>query len=102
MPTPFLPTCMRMMVKDPGSRIDFEFDWAAAYPGGQAMVSSSWTVMPDETDGVTVAAAAHDLTESTATLAGGIAGHVYRVTNRVTMSDGQIDERSMTVRVEER
>jgi len=102
MPTPFLPTCVRMMVKDPGSRIDFEFDWAAAYPGGEAVVASDWTVLPDEIGGVAVAGAAHDLLQSTATLAGGIAGHVYRVTNRVTMSDGQIDERSMTVRVEER
>ena len=49
-----------------------------------------------------VAGAAHDLTQVTVTLAGGIAGHVYRVTNRVTMNDGQIDERSMTMRVEER
>jgi hypothetical protein len=51
---------------------------------------------------VIVVGAAHDLLEVTVTLAGGIAGHVYRVTNRVTMSDGQIDERSMTMRVEER
>lgn len=28
---------MTMVVKDPGTRIDFEFDWAAAYPGGQAV-----------------------------------------------------------------
>ena len=47
-------------------------------------------------------AAAHDLLQATVTLAGGVAGHVYRVTNRVTMSDGQIDERSVTVRAEER
>lgn len=93
---------MTMMVKDPGSRIDYEFDWGAAYVDGQAVLASAWLVVPDEDGGVAVAAAAHDLTRTTATLAGGIAGHVYRVTNRVTLSDGQIDERSMTVRVEER
>ena len=93
---------MTMVVKDPGTRIDFEFDWAAAYPGGQAVVASDWTVEPVEDGGVTVVGAAHDLMEVTVTLAGGVAGHVYRVTNRVTMSDGQIDERSMTMRVEER
>ena len=92
---------MAMMVKDPDARIDFEFDWGTAYPDGQAVVASSWTVVPDGAGGVIVAAAAHDLMESTATLSGGIAGHVYRVTNRVTMSDGQIDERSVTMRVEE-
>ncbi len=93
---------MTMMVKDPDSRIDFEFDWAVAYPDGQAVIASAWTVVPDEAGGVTVAGAAHDLMRATATLAGGVAGRVYRVTNRVTLSDGQIDERSMTVRVEER
>ena len=93
---------MTMMVKDPAARIDFEFDWHTAYADEQAVVASEWTVAPDEVGGVVVAAVAHDLTQSTATLAGGIAGHVYRVTNRVTISDGQIDERSITVRVEER
>ena len=27
---------MAMMVKDPDARIDFEFDWRAACPGGQS------------------------------------------------------------------
>ncbi len=93
---------MTMMVKDPDTRIDFEFDWGAAYPDGQAVVASSWTIAPDEPGGIAVPAAAYDLMRATATLTGGIAGHVYRVTNRVTMSDGQIDERSVTMRVEER
>ena len=34
--------------------------------------------------------------------AGGREGVSYRVTNRVTLSDGQIDERSLMVRVEQR
>lgn len=93
---------MAMMVKDPGTRIDFEFDWAAVCPAGQAVAASDWAVWPDEPDGVAVAAMAHGLARATVTLEGGIAGCVYRVTNRVTMTDGQIEERSMAVRVEER
>jgi len=93
---------MTMLVKDPGTRIDYEFDWGAAYPAGQAIVESDWTVAPDEAGGIAVAAAAHDLLRATAALTGGVAGRVYRVTNRVTLSDGQIDERSMSLRVEER
>ena len=93
---------MALMVKDPGARIDFDFDWDEAYPGGQAVVASSWTVAPGQAGGIAITASAHDLTRTTAQMAGGVAGQVYRVTNRVTMSDGQIDERSMTVRVEER
>lgn len=93
---------MTMMVKDPDTRIDFEIDWGLAYPGGQAVVASQWAVVPHEEGGLSVAGSAHDLMQSTATLADGIAGHVYRLTNRVTLSDGQIDERSVAVRVEER
>lgn len=93
---------MTMMVKDPDSRIDIAFDWAAAYPDGEAVVASNWSVAPDEAGGVTLAGYAHGLTGTTATLAGGIAGRVYRVANRVTLSDGQIDERSAAIRVEER
>lgn len=93
---------MTMMVKDPDTRIDFEIDWALAYPDGQAVVASVWMVVPVEEGGLSVAAAAYDLMQATATLAGGVAGHVYRLTNRVTLSDGQIDERSAVVRVEER
>ncbi|HMN53977.1 MAG TPA: hypothetical protein PKC32_07290 [Sphingopyxis sp.] len=93
---------MTMIAKDPGTRIEFEFDWAAAYPDGQVVFASEWSVAPEEAEGVTAAAVAHGLTRTTVTLAGGVAGRVYRVTNRVTLSDGQVDERSATVRVEER
>lgn len=93
---------MTMVVKDPDARIDYEFEWAAAYPDGQAVIASLWSCVPDEAGGVAVAAASHDLVKTVVTLSGGIVGHRYRVSNRVTMSDGQIDERSLTVRVEER
>ena len=93
---------MTMVVKDPDARIDYEFIWGTAYPDGQAVTTSAWTCVPDEAGGVAVAAASHDLDRTVATLAGGVAGHVYRISNRVTMSDGQVDERSMTLRVEER
>jgi hypothetical protein len=93
---------MTLIAKDPDARIDFEFDWHAACPEGQGLIASQWTVVPGEAAGVVVTGAAQNLMRSTVTLAGGIAGHVYRVTNRITLSDGQIDERSMTVRVEER
>ncbi len=93
---------MTMIAKDPGTRIEFDFDWAAAYPDGQGVFASEWSVAPDEAEGVTAAAVAYGLTRTTVTLAGGVVGRVYRVTNRVTLSDGQVDERSVTVRVEER
>lgn len=47
-------------------------------------------------------ATAFEAQRSSARLAGGIVGRLYRLTNRVTLSDGQMDERSVTIRVEER
>ncbi|MDZ3830344.1 MAG: hypothetical protein U0S50_00835 [Sphingopyxis sp.] len=93
---------MTLVIKDPGSRSEFAFDWGDVVRAGQALTVSEWTVEPVEAGGVVVAGAAHAGLRAAVTLTGGIAGHVYRATNRVTLNDGQIDERSLTVRVEER
>lgn len=91
-----------LVIKDPGARVDYAFDWGDAYLDGQVIVAADWTVDPVVAGGVTIAAQSHDLLRCAATLAGGAAGALYRVTNRVTLSDGQIDERSIMLRVEER
>ncbi|WP_260582091.1 hypothetical protein [Sphingopyxis sp. PET50] len=91
-----------LVIKDPGARVDYMFDWGDAYLDDQTIVASDWAVEPEAAGGIAVVAASHDLLRCAATLEGGAAGGVYRVTNRVTLSDGQIDERSLTVRVEER
>jgi membrane-bound lytic murein transglycosylase len=43
-----------------------------------------------------------DGTVARVTVAGGQAGQVYRLTCRVTLSDGEIDERQLALRVEDR
>ena len=93
---------MSFYLKDPGSRIDYAMDWGASYLDGQAVAGSAWSVVPAEAGGVAVDAESFDLTRTAATLSGGRAGHVYSVTNRVTLSDGRVDERSITLRVEQR
>lgn len=93
---------MSFYLKDPGSRIDYAIEWGGAYLDDQVLAGSSWTVMPAEAGGVEVAASSFDLTRTAATLSGGVGGHVYSVVNRVILSDGQVDERSITLRVEER
>ena len=92
---------MSLYAKDPEARIDHAIDWSA-YLAGQSIVASNWSVTPDEAGGVQVEADAHEAERTSARLSGGLVGRVYRVTNRVTLSDGQIDERSVTFRVEER
>ncbi|MDB5668098.1 MAG: hypothetical protein JWL74_1048 [Alphaproteobacteria bacterium] len=93
---------MSFYLKDPGSRIDYAIDWGAFYLDGQVVAGSAWNVFPLETGGILLDGASFDLARTAVTLSGGLAGHVYSVTNRVTLSDGRVDERSITLRVEER
>lgn len=93
---------MGLTIKDPGARIEHVLDWGAAYLSGQAIIASAWSIVPDEPGGVTVASHSFDATRASVTLIGGREGVSYRATNRVTLSDGQIDERSLTLRVEQR
>lgn len=91
-----------MFLKDPDAAVDYRVDWAAALAGEITLTASVWTVEPDEALGLTVDGETTRGSAATARLSGGLAGHVYRVGNRVTLSDGSVDERSLLVRVEER
>ena len=93
---------MSLYLKDPQARIDYAINWSAAYLDGQAIATSSWTVSPAEPDAISIVASSFDMQRTSATLSGGTAGHVYRITNRITLTDGQIDERSISLRVEAR
>lgn len=92
---------MGFYLKDPHSRIDYAIDWGG-YLDGQTIAGSMWSVTPDEAGGIAVEAASFDLNRSAARITGGLVGRVYSVANRVTMSDGSIDERSIALRVEDR
>jgi hypothetical protein len=92
---------MSFYLKDPQSRVDYAIDWSG-YLDGQVVAGSAWSVQPAEAGGLAVDAASFDLARTAATLAGGVVGHVYTATNRVTLSDGRSDQRSITLRVEER
>ena len=92
---------MSFFLKDPQSRVDYAIDWGD-YLGDRTIAGSAWSVVPDEPGGVAVEAAGFDATRTAATLTGGVAGHVYSVSNHVTLSDGRSDDRSIVVRVEQR
>jgi len=92
---------MNFYLKDPDARVDYALDWRG-YLDGQIVASSAWSVSPDEAGGIAIEAESFDLERAAVTLSGGIAGQAYAVANRVTLSDGAIDERALTIRVEER
>jgi len=93
---------MELYLKDPEAVVGYAIDWGGAYLGPLAIAGSQWEISPAEAGGLTMAGEQHDLRSTSVSLAGGIAGHVYRVVNRVTLSDGSSDVRSICLRVEER
>lgn len=93
---------MSLFLKDPGASLDWTVDWAAGYLNGETISDSQWSVIPVEAGGIAIATTAAQPTRTAVTLAGGVPGRLYRISNRVTLSDGRIDERSLSVRVEER
>jgi len=90
---------MSIFLKDPGSVIEHAVDWDAGYLAGRTISQSVWQVEPA---GLTLAGARLAGGRAAITLSGGASGSVYRVANRVTLSDGSSDERTLVVRVEER
>jgi hypothetical protein len=91
-----------IFLKDPVANLDYSVDWAAGYLDGQTITSSQWSVEPAEAGGIMLSATLSGPTRTTATLTGGIPGHVYRISNQVTLSDQRADARALTVRVEAR
>lgn len=93
---------MGYYLKDPQSRLDYHFDWASEYLGQQSLATSLWRVTPKEPGGLAIDESGHDSARSFAIITGGVAGHVYTLTNRVTLSNALVDERTITIRVEAR
>lgn len=90
---------MSIFLKDPGSMVEHVVDWDAGYLAGRNITASVWEVSPA---GLTLSAARLAGGRAMITLGAGEAGRLYRVSNRVTLSDGSNDERTLVVRVEER
>jgi hypothetical protein len=93
---------MSFLLKDPEAVLDYAVDWGAEYLDGDALAASSWAIGPDEPDGARIAGSGFDLLTSNVQVAGGVAGHIYRVTNHVTTASGREDSRSIMLRVEKR
>ncbi|MFN2472794.1 MAG: hypothetical protein ABR588_02565 [Sphingomicrobium sp.] len=93
---------MSFHLKDPGATLDYAVDWGAEYLDDDAIASSSFDIAPVEDGGATIVGTANDFKIATVTVAGGLAGRQYRVTNHVVMASGREDERTIVLRVEQR
>lgn len=100
-----------LIVKDPSDSIWLCFDWDAEHLAeGVTIEESAFTIEALEHDDGSPAAALTSASEdivsddrkTQALIAVGTLGALYRINNEIHSSDGQIKERSILVRVEER
>ena len=83
--------------KDPNAVLDYSIDWAK-WLAGDEIATSDWTVPA----GLTKVSDTKTTTKTTAWLSGGAAAQSYTVTNRITTTGGRTEDRSFTLKVEER
>ncbi len=93
---------MTLLLKDPAALLDYAVDWGAEYLTEDQVAASAWSVEPQEDGGLSVLAQEHELTRTSVTVLGGVAGRVYRLINHATFVSGREDQRSIVVRVEQR
>ncbi|MBI2817967.1 MAG: hypothetical protein HYX72_13620 [Acidobacteria bacterium] len=87
----------QQFTKDPDATLDYSIEWSK-WLAGDTIQTSQWTVP----NGLTQASSSNTTTKATVWLSGGTPGQLYTVTNRITTVGGRTDERSITIRVEER
>lgn len=90
---------MSFYLKRPQARVDYAVDWSGGRAGA-VVTASSWAVAPAEPGGLAIETASQEPQRAAARVSGGLSGHVYTLSNRVTLSDGSVDEKSVTLRVE--
>ena len=86
-----------IFTKDPNAVLDYSIDWTRWLAGDQ-IATSEW-IIPS---GLTKMADSKTSTSATVWLSGGSVGQSYTVTNRITTAAGRTEDRSFTIRVEER
>lgn len=93
---------MSLLLKDPGAVLDYSIDWGQDYLADDRLVDSQWTVEPDEPGGAAIADHKYDELVATVSVGGGMAGKLYRLTNRIVTASGMTDHRSIMLRMEAR
>lgn len=85
-------------VKDPDASLDYGIDWSGALPTGVTISASAWTVPA----GIAGSLETFTTTQTAIRISGGTVGTSYEVANRVTLSSGEIDERTIKFKVQQR
>lgn len=92
---------MNVYIKDPDSIVDYSMDWSGYLRDGETVQSFQFIVDPIESGGLSVQGGGSLMgAVTTASVAGGLVGHVYTLTCRAVLNTGIVDDRSLSVRVE--
>lgn len=78
-------------------RLDYDNDWSDWVPVGDAIITSTWTVIPFKPNqvGLTVSDGGHTATSTTVWVSGGNEGSHYWVMNLVATSGGRDGQRML-------
>ena len=98
MPQPVDQSTVEQFTKDPDAVLDYSFGWDEWLEDGDTIASA--TVTADA--GITLDSQSNTTTLVTAWLSGGTALEHYKVTCRVTTTEGRTDDRTILIRVRER
>ena len=92
---------MTPIFKDPDAALDYAIRWPDTVLDGAAISAASWSIEPDEPEGISVSSDFIDGSETGARFSGGLAGQVYRAACHITLSDGRAADRSLVIRMEQ-
>lgn len=84
--------------KDPSAVLDYGFDWEKYLLEDETISESVWTMAT----GLTADSDQIADTSTKVWISGGTVGEQYTVANKITTTDGRVDERSLNIIVENR
>lgn len=87
--------------KDPDATLDFAVDWSLWLEAGDTIASTTWNVAAGISQPASPAPSTTD-GKATVWISGGTVGQTYPVTCRVVTSEGRIDERTISIQIEQR
>ena len=90
---------MSTYIQDPSAKLDYAEDFSQWLPTGDSLSTATWTVPSGLTQPQTATLVG---AKATVWLAGGTVGQVYTVSVHVVTAQGREDDRSFTVRIQDR
>lgn len=86
-------------VKDPAAKLDYSCDWSDWLEDiGDTIVSSVWFLDA----GIVKVSESNNTMKATVFISGGTSGVIYGAVNHIVTAGGREDERTITIRVQDR